>query len=480
MPTPQFFAMITAQGLAELAYAIAHASRVSFTQVLVGDGNGSYHQPGGDITHFSDNGAGGTRVTAPLQDLVDGEVIDISGTANYDSLPGHYTVFNCNIGAGTFDIPVVYTSDDAIGQWNRISLVHQVWPTSGPGGPINAVYVHPDHANWIVIEGYIPAAAGGFTVREVAIVIPGISGDILFAVGKVPESAKPVLTSGSGKDLYFRIILVTSATANINLVVDPNVVLATQTYVQLFAKWATETERLITGVTFEPSVGQNDAVYFNSVTNKFGQAIANGTEKQNVIGFADVDHCGIIRGGYFPWTSFLLSPGKVYYLSTSILGGIQITPPTQYTVVMGIALATTVMDVYVDDILSAYEDRAMTFDSLGNVGFLANISAQNVNVINDLIAGALVQSPQVNVLNQLGVGSEGGFPTFRVDNSGNVYVTGGVDSIWWLYHGGTQVLSIDTLNNLNVWGNLVATIDLAVNRDTSILRNLLEIGRAHV
>lgn len=452
MPTPEFFSLITAAGLAELAAAVSGNYSINFTQIVVGDGNGSYHQPGGNITHFATNGSGGTRVTAPDHDLVNGEVIDISGTANYDSFPSHYTVFNCNIGAGTFDISLAFTVDDAVGQWNRIALVNQVWPITGPGGPINAVYVHPDHANWVVIEGYVPAAEGGFTVREVGIISPGIGGNVLFAVGKVPESEKPVISSGSVKDLYFRIILVTSNVANITLVVDPNVILATQTYVQLFAKWATETERLIAGVVFEPDVVQGDAVYYNPSTSQFGRAIANGTVKQNSVGFADVNHCCVIRGGYFPWPNSTLTPGIVYYLSTTTLGGIQTTPPTRYTVEMGIALAINIMDVMVDDILSAYEDRAMTFNNLGDVGFLRSITvALDILAGNNITAGALVQAPNGNFLSQLGVGSEGGFPAFLVNNFGDILITGGSDSLWAMYHNGIAVLGVDAAHEVYIY-----------------------------
>jgi hypothetical protein len=451
MPT-QFFAVITAAGLAELAAAVSGSYLLNFSEIRVGDGNGAYHNPGGSITHFASNGLGGTRVTSPGHDLVNGESIDISGTSHYDSLPLHFTVSNANIGAGTFDINIAFTVDDAIGQWNRLDLVHQVWPVSGAGGPINAVYVHPDHANWLVIEGYIPAAEGGFTVREVALISPGISGDVVFSVGIVPVSEKPIITDGSVKDLYFRMILVTSNVSSITLVTDPNVVLASQTYVQLFAKWASETERLITGVTFEAPVTQGDAVYYNPSTNKFGQAIADGTIKQRVLGFADISHCCVIRGGYFPWPSPVLTPGSVYYLSTTVLGGITITPPTRYTVEMGVALSTSVMDVMVDDILSAYEDRAMTFDSLGDVGFLRSITAAfDISAGNNIIAGALVQSPNVNVLNQLGVGSAGGFPSLLVDNEGDIYVNGGADNIWKLFYEGTTVIYIGPTKDVYIY-----------------------------
>jgi len=50
----------------------------------------------------------------------------------------------------------------------------------------------------------------------------------------------------------------------------------------------------------------------------------------------------------------------------------------------------------------------------------------------------------------LSVGSEGGFPAFLVDNTGDVTVTGGADSIWHLIHGATQVITVGATHGVTI------------------------------
>lgn len=50
----------------------------------------------------------------------------------------------------------------------------------------------------------------------------------------------------------------------------------------------------------------------------------------------------------------------------------------------------------------------------------------------------------------LKVGSQGGFPAFQVDNTGDVTVTGGTDTIWNLIHGSTAVVQVDASANLTI------------------------------
>lgn len=89
---------------------------------------------------------------------------------------------------------------------------------------INRVYVDSDHPTQLVVEGVIPEDVGPFHIREIGIY--DIDGE-LFAIGKYPETFKPELSSGSGKDLYIRMILGFSTTPEVNLIIDPSVVLVT-------------------------------------------------------------------------------------------------------------------------------------------------------------------------------------------------------------------------------------------------------------
>jgi len=103
------------------------------------------------------------------------------------------------------------------------ALKHEIWR-----GAINQIYLHPDNPNWIVAEVVIPTDAGPFYVREVGIF--DADGDMI-AVGKYPETYKPVLAGGAAKDLNIRMVLEVSNTAVVTLKIDPAIVLSTRSFV---------------------------------------------------------------------------------------------------------------------------------------------------------------------------------------------------------------------------------------------------------
>ena len=105
----------------------------------------------------------------------------------------------------------------------QAALVNEVWR-----GAINDMRVHADNPNWFVIETVIPEDTGGWFVREV-----GLFDDAgnLIAIGKYPSTYKPVLASGSARDILIRMILEVGNTADVNLSIDPSIVLATRNHV---------------------------------------------------------------------------------------------------------------------------------------------------------------------------------------------------------------------------------------------------------
>ena len=86
----------------------------------------------------------------------------------------------------------------------------------------------PENPNWVVVEFIVPADEGGYEINEVG-VFDG-DGD-LFAIGKYPKTYKPTFEEGSGKELLIKAILEISNTANVTLVIDPNIVTASKSYV---------------------------------------------------------------------------------------------------------------------------------------------------------------------------------------------------------------------------------------------------------
>lgn len=95
--------------------------------------------------------------------------------------------------------------------------------------PISHLGTDAQNPNWVIAEGMIPVDTGGWFVREVGVYDE--DGD-LFAIGKYPETYKPTLAEGTGRDLYVRFIMVVSNTETINMKIDPTVEIATKTFVK--------------------------------------------------------------------------------------------------------------------------------------------------------------------------------------------------------------------------------------------------------
>ena len=103
---------------------------------------------------------------------------------------------------------------------DQTALKNEVWR-----GAIGTVDVDGENPNWIIIQTVVPSQHGGFMIREAGVFDD--DGDLI-AIGKYPETYKPVAADGSIKDLIVRMILEVSNTASVVLKIDPTVILATQ------------------------------------------------------------------------------------------------------------------------------------------------------------------------------------------------------------------------------------------------------------
>lgn len=104
---------------------------------------------------------------------------------------------------------------------SQTNLRHEVWR-----GEMNTLTVAPNNPNWLIAELVLPEDVGGWYVREV-----GVFDDEgeLIAIGKFPESYKPLLPGGCGKQVCIRLIMEVSNTTAVTLTVDPSIVLARAT-----------------------------------------------------------------------------------------------------------------------------------------------------------------------------------------------------------------------------------------------------------
>ena len=93
---------------------------------------------------------------------------------------------------------------------------------------LNRLSLDPANPGYLVAEGIISGSVGGFNVSEVAVYTED---DILFAIGSLPETYKPLLSEGSAKDLNIKMIIEVANAEVVSLLVDDEVVTATKEYV---------------------------------------------------------------------------------------------------------------------------------------------------------------------------------------------------------------------------------------------------------
>ncbi|MDN8137311.1 phage tail protein [Acinetobacter baumannii] len=93
---------------------------------------------------------------------------------------------------------------------------------------VNRIYQDPENDLKFTAELIIPAAVGSFVIREIGIFD---SNGNLFAVGNLPDITKPVAQDGITNDTVFRIPFFVKNAESVELKIDPNVVIATHSWI---------------------------------------------------------------------------------------------------------------------------------------------------------------------------------------------------------------------------------------------------------
>ncbi|ALN97536.1 phage tail protein [Aeromonas sp. ARM81] len=106
---------------------------------------------------------------------------------------------------------------------DQTALVHEV-----RRAPLNTLFQDPINPAQLVAEQIIPEDVGGWWIREIGLYDDS---DNLIAIANAPDTYKPNLSSGSGRTLTIRMVLIVSDTSAVELKIDPSVVLATRNYV---------------------------------------------------------------------------------------------------------------------------------------------------------------------------------------------------------------------------------------------------------
>jgi phage-related tail fiber protein len=112
---------------------------------------------------------------------------------------------------------------DPVPSASQTKLVNQVYRAQ-----LNQLRVSPTDDNVLIAELVLPPDVGGWWIRELAL---EDKDGVFSAVANAAPSYKPLLAQGSGRNQVVRMHIVTSGTANIQLKIDPSVVLATREYV---------------------------------------------------------------------------------------------------------------------------------------------------------------------------------------------------------------------------------------------------------
>ncbi|MCA3448573.1 MAG: phage tail protein [Rhodobacter sp.] len=93
---------------------------------------------------------------------------------------------------------------------------------------LNSLTQNDSHPNRLQAELIIPAATGGWFVREAGLFT---AGGTLFAIANFPVTYKPILSEGSARELAIRIIIELVNTSAVTLVTDTSVIVASQGFV---------------------------------------------------------------------------------------------------------------------------------------------------------------------------------------------------------------------------------------------------------
>lgn len=94
---------------------------------------------------------------------------------------------------------------------------------------IHSVVQNQTDTNILEIEAVVPAHIGGFTINEAALYLDD---GTLYAVASLPESYKPILDQGAGKEFSFVFFLTSVGVENVALTIDGGASFVTTNYFQ--------------------------------------------------------------------------------------------------------------------------------------------------------------------------------------------------------------------------------------------------------
>lgn len=149
---------------------------------------------------------------------------------------------------------------------------------------VNRVYQDAKNPLMFVAELIIPASAAGFTLREVGIFD---SNGNLFVVGNLPETYKPNASEGSYSDTVIRVPFMVTNASNVELKIDPNVVVATQSWIVNNIKPATLFPGGTTGQVLRKKTNADGDTEWSDLSNV--NIISNTIEEHQTLAAAQTE-----------------------------------------------------------------------------------------------------------------------------------------------------------------------------------------------
>ncbi|VVM99435.1 phage tail protein [Pseudomonas fluorescens] len=141
--------------------------------------------------------------------------VGMAKQANADALGIPWLITQMGVGDANGTEPIPSASQaKLINEWRR--------------KPLNQLKIDPVNPAVIIAEQIIPADEGGKWIREIGLY--DADGDLV-AVANCAPSFKPLLSQGSGRTQIVRMNFIVTSTGNIQLKIDPAIVLASRAYV---------------------------------------------------------------------------------------------------------------------------------------------------------------------------------------------------------------------------------------------------------
>ncbi len=137
---------------------------------------------------------------------------------------GLAAVTNAALAGADVEVTHIAVGDgQALPLQTQTTLQNETWR-----GVITRLSPANNNAAVLECETRIPPDIGGWTVREIGLFN---AEGVLLAVGNVPASDKPVLESGSGKDMQIRMYILSSNAEDVTIKIDPAIIMASQSFV---------------------------------------------------------------------------------------------------------------------------------------------------------------------------------------------------------------------------------------------------------